>query len=289
MKMSVIIPKNHNFILLVIFILLLFKNSVFAVSCKELDSPEKIKSFMNESHLSSPFLRKNVSLTVILDACEGKICKSNSKREAQKETLRIQRMDNKRRIFAEKGPNAPRCVIQRGARRFVCSSCGAVSNENCRSFPSDESTIFPGTNIDSADFEFVSGDVKEMKCSKLKNPKFFKIETLMNTDSGDSEKSYDRILSFFDKEKEGPIMTNFFAEKVLRKVYRFFPKYYVNVGGKWFSSVMRVRTTRGSEKKFIFETLIHVDKNKGKLKLYLDLTEDPALKNVPPASLFSSD
>ena len=81
---------------------------------------------MNESHLSSPFLRKNVSVTVILDACEGRVCKSKSKREAQKETLLIQRLDNKRRIFAEKGPNAPRCVIQRGARRFVCSSCGAV-------------------------------------------------------------------------------------------------------------------------------------------------------------------
>ena len=52
---------------------------------------------------------------------------------------------------------------------------------------------------------------------------------------------------------------------------------------------MRVRTTRGSEKKFIFETLIHLDKNKGKLKLYLDLIDDPVLKNVPPESLFSSD
>ena len=135
-------PKNHYCILLIIFIFLLFKDFVFAVSCKELDSPEKIKSFMNESHLSSPFLRKNVSVTVILDACEGKVCKSKSKREAQKETLLIQRLDNKRRIFAQEGPNAPRCVIQRGARRFVCSSCGAVSNENCRSFPSDESTIF---------------------------------------------------------------------------------------------------------------------------------------------------
>ena len=281
--------KNLYYFLLFIFIILLFKERVFAISCKELDSPEKIKSFMNESHSSSPFLRKNVSVTIILDACEGKVCKLKSKREAQKETLRIQRMDNKRRIFAEKGPNAPSCVIQRGARRFVCSSCGAVSNESCRSFPSDESTIFPGTNIDSSDFEFVSKDVKDMRCSKLKNPKYFKIETLINTDSGNSEKSYDRVLSFFDKEKGVPIMANFFAEKVLRKVYRFFPKYYVKVGGKWFSSVMRVRTTRGNEKKFIFETLVHVDKNKGKLKLYLDLTDDPSLKNVPPESLFSSD
>jgi len=287
--MSLTIQKSYYYILTFIFIYVLLNDIVFAVSCKELDSPEKIKSFMNESHLSSPFLQKNVSVTVILDACEGKVCKSKSKREAQKETLHILRLDNKRRIFAQKGPNAPTCVIQRGARRFVCSSCGAVSNENCRSFPSDESTIFPGTNIDSADFGFVSGDVKEMKCSKLKNPKYFKIETLINNNSGDTEKSYDRVLSFFDKEKGVPIMANFFAEKVLRKVYRFFPKYYVKVEGKWFSSVMRVRTTRGNEKKFIFETLINVDKNKGKLKLYLDLNDDPVLKNVPPESLFSSD
>ena len=287
--MSLTIQKSYYYILTFIFISVLLNDIVFAVSCKELDSPEKIKSFMNESHLSSPFLQKNVSVTVILDACEGKVCKSKSKREAQKETLHILRLDNKRRIFAQKGPNAPTCVIQRGARRFVCSSCGAVSNENCRSFPSDESTIFPGTNIDTADFGFVSGDVKEMKCSKLKNPKYFKIETLINNNSGDTEKSYDRVLSFFDKEKGVPIMANFFAEKVLRKVYRFFPKYYVKVEGKWFSSVMRVRTTRGNEKKFIFETLINVDKNKGKLKLYLDLNDDPVLKNVPPESLFSSD
>ena len=287
--MSLTIQKSYYYILTFIFIYVLLNDIVFAVSCKELDSPEKIKSFMNESHLSSPFLQKNVSVTVILDACEGKVCKSKSKREAQKETLHIQRLDNKRRIFAQKGPNAPTCVIQRGARRFVCSSCGAVSNENCRSFPSDESTIFPGTNIDTADFGFVSGDVKEMKCSKLKNPKYFKIETLINNNSGDTEKSYDRVLSFFDKEKGVPIMANFFAEKVLRKVYRFFPKYYVKVEGKWFSSVMRVRTTRGNEKKFIFETLINVEKNKGKLKLYLDLNDDPVLKNVPPESLFSSD
>ena len=88
-------PKYHFCILLISFICLLFKVSAFAVSCGELDSAEKIKSFMNESHLSSPFLQKNVSVTIILDACEGKVCKSKSKRGAQKETLLIQRLDNK--------------------------------------------------------------------------------------------------------------------------------------------------------------------------------------------------
>ncbi len=84
-------------------------------------------------------------------------------------------------------------------------------------------------------------------------------------------------------------MMNFFAEKVLRKVYRFFPKYYVKVDGQWFSTVMRVRTTLGKEKKFIFETLTNVDKKNGKLKLYIDLSDDPEFKNVPPESLFSTD
>ena len=68
--MSLTIQKSYYYILTFIFISVLLNDIVFAVSCKELDSPEKIKAFMNESHLSSPFLQKNVSVTVILDVCE---------------------------------------------------------------------------------------------------------------------------------------------------------------------------------------------------------------------------
>ncbi|HCB32338.1 MAG TPA: hypothetical protein DEP39_03810, partial [Deltaproteobacteria bacterium] len=98
-------------ILIIFFLICGLPASTSAVSCKELNTPEKIKSFMKESHQSNPLLRKNVSLGLILDVCEGKVCRSKSKRAAQKETLRIQKLGNKRRIFAEKGPNAPRCVI----------------------------------------------------------------------------------------------------------------------------------------------------------------------------------
>ena len=266
-----------------------YQNNASAVSCKDLNTKDKINKFLNKSNQSSPLLQKNISVTLILDACDGKQCKSKNKRAVQKETLHIIKLDNKRRIFAEKGPNAPRCVIQRGGRRFVCSSCGVVSNESCRSFPSDGSSIFPGTNIDTADFTLTAGTENEMSCSKLKNPKFFKIETLIKNDSAENGQSYDRVMSYYDKEKGVPIMMNFFADKVLRKVYRFFPKYYVKVDGQWFSTVMRVRTTLGKEKKFIFETLTNVDKKNGKLKLYLDISDDPELKNVPPESLFSTD
>ena len=281
--------KNHFWILALLFILFGLPNSVSAVSCKDLNTPEKISEFMKKSNQSSPLLQKNISFTLLLDACEGKVCKSKSKRAAQKEKLRILKFKNKRRIFAEKGPNAPRCVIQRGGRRFVCSSCSIVSNENCRSFPSDGSTIFPGTNIDTADFALTSNPASDMSCSKLKNPKFFKIKTIIKAESGESEKTYDKVLSYYDKEKGVPIMMNFFADNVLRKVYRFFPKYYTKVGGQWFSTVMRVRTTLGKEKKFIFETLTNVDKKNGNLKLYLDLSDDPDLKNVSPESLFITD
>jgi hypothetical protein len=281
--------KKQLWILAMLLIVFGYQNNASAVSCKDLNTKDKINKFLNKSNQSSPLLQKNISVTLILDACDGKQCKSKSKRAVQKETLHIIKLDNKRRIFAEKGPNAPRCVIQRGGRRFVCSSCGVVSNENCRSFPSDGSSIFPGTNIDTADFTLTAGTENEMSCSKLKNPKFFKIETLIKNDSAENGQSYDRVMSYYDKEKGVPIMMNFFADKVLRKVYRFFPKYYVKVDGQWFSTVMRVRTTLGKEKKFIFETLTNVDKKNGKLKLYLDISDDPELKNVPPESLFSTD
>ena len=281
--------KIYAFILSGIFMLLSIENNVNAIDCKKLKTTKQINNFLSKSSMSSPLLQKNVSLTMILDVCEGKGCKSKKKRVAEKEILRILKYENKRRIFAEKGPNAPRCVIKRGGRRFICSSCGLVSNENCRSFPSDESTIFPGTNIDSTDFTLTSEYGKESKCSKLKNPNFFKIETIIKDGLAQTEGNYDKVIGFYDKKKGVPILMNFYAEKILRKVYRFFPKYYVKVGSQWFSSVMRVRTTLGSEKKFVFETLTHVDKKKGKPKLYLNISDDPDLKNVPPESLFSTD
>ncbi len=281
--------KIYKLLLSIMLIVFSIQNIVNAIGCKELETAKKINDFMNKSYMSSPLLQKNISLTLILDACEGKVCKSKKKRSTEKENLRILKYENKRRIFAEKGPNAPRCIIKRGGRRFICSSCSLVSNENCRSFPSDESTIFPGTNIDSSDFTLTSKFGKDSRCSKLKNPNFFKIETKIKDGLVETGGNYDRVVSFYDKKKGVPILMNFYAEKVLRKVYRFFPKYYVKVGGKWFSSVMRVRTTLGTEKKFVFETLTHVKKNKGRLKLYLNISDDPDLKNVPPESLFSTD
>ena len=65
-----------------------------AIGCKELKTTKKINDFLNKSYMSSPLLQKNVSLSMILDVCEGKVCKSKKKRAAQKEILRILKYKN---------------------------------------------------------------------------------------------------------------------------------------------------------------------------------------------------
>ena len=91
-------------ILIIFFLICGLPASTSAVSCKELNTPEKIKSFMKESHQSNPLLRKNVSLGLILDVCEGKVCRSKSKRAAQKETLRIQKLGTSGEYLRRKDP-----------------------------------------------------------------------------------------------------------------------------------------------------------------------------------------
>lgn len=257
---------------------------VNAIGCGELNSPKKIAHFLSASHKSNPLLRKNVSVTLELNPCEGKVCKNRKLRARGKETIHFQRMGENRRIFFAKGRKAPRCVILRGNRQYLCSQCRRVSNENCRSFPSGESTLLPSTNIDLADFSQLTEGVKSSRCRKVKNkPDFFKIDVQRKG------QGYNRIVSYYDRKKKVPITVNFFSKKVLRKVYRFFPKYYVRVAGQWFSTVLRVRTTQGKEKSYVFETMLHVLKENGRLRLYTDPFKDPHLKNVTSDSLFITD
>ncbi len=156
----------------------LLPSSLFGIGCKQLNTPKKIAAFLVESQRSNPLLRKNVSVSLEISACEGKVCKKKKLRASKKELLHFQRIGKNRRIFFAKGPNAPRCVILRGNRQYVCSQCRKKANENCRSFPSDDSSLLPGTNIDLADFELLTQGVKSSKCSELKKqPNYFKIDS----------------------------------------------------------------------------------------------------------------
>ena len=192
-------------------------------------------------------------------------------------------MDNQRIFFAS-GPNAPRCVIQRSNRQYICSQCGKTSNEQCRSFPSDDSTLIPGTNIDLGDFDLLNKNVSSSKCNKIKKqPNYFKIDFYRRGEG------YNRITAYYDKKKEVPIIINFYSKKILRKVYRFFPKYYIKLENKWYSTVLRVRTTENKEKIYIFETLVHVVKDGKKHRIYTNITNDPNLKNISEDMLFITD
>ena len=276
--------KIKPFCIIALVLMSLLPSPLFGIGCKQLNTPKKIAAFLAESQRSNPLLRKNVSASLEISACEGKVCKKKKLRASKKELLHFQRIGKNRRVFSEKGPNAPRCVLLRGNRQYVCSQCRKNANENCRSFPSDDSSLLPGTNIDLADFELLTQGVKSSKCSELKKqPNYFKIDLRRKA------KGYDRIVAYYDKKKKVPITMNFFSSKVMRKVYRFFPKYYIRVENQWFSTVLRVRTTQGKEKSYVFETLVHVAKEGKKLRLFTDALRDPHLKGVSADSLFITD
>ena len=276
--------KIKSFCFIALVLMSLLPSPLFGIGCKQLNTPKKIAAFLVESQRSNPLLRKNVSVSLEISACEGKVCKKKKLRASKKELLHFQRIGKNRRVFFAKGPNAPRCVILRGNRQYVCTQCRKNANENCRSFPSDDSSLLPGTNIDLADFELLTQGVKSSKCSELKKqPNYFKIDLRRKA------KGYDRIVAYYDKKKKVPITMNFFSSKVMRKVYRFFPKYYIRVENQWFSTVLRVRTTQGKEKSYVFETLVHVAKEGKKLRLFTDALRDPHLKGVSADSLFITD
>lgn len=276
--------KKNPFYIIALVLISLHPSTLFGIGCKQLNTPKKIAAFLVESQRSNPLLRKNVSVSLEISACEGKVCKKKKLRASKKELLHFQRIGKNRRVFFAKGPNAPRCVILRGNRQYVCSQCRKNANENCRSFPSDDSSLLPGTNIDLADFELLTQGVKSSKCSELKKqPNYFKIDLRRKA------KGYDRIVAYYDKKKKVPITMNFFSSKVMRKVYRFFPKYYIRVENQWFSTVLRVRTTQGKEKSYVFETLVHVAKEGKTLRLFTDALRDPHLKGVSADSLFITD
>ena len=257
-------------------------NSAWAISCKELNTDKKIKAFFKKTRESNPLLRKNLSSRLQMKTND---LQKKEKKEQLAQTVRL--LDRKRLYFIE-GPDAPNCIINRGERDFICSECTLLTNSQCRSYKSDEdSTTIQGTNIDTADFDRLEDANHVSVCKEMpKKPAYLKIITTRN--KGDSP--YDIIEKYYDKKKEIPVIMNYFSKEVLRKVYRFFPKYYIQLDGEWVSTVTRVRTTKGSEKRYVFETLIYVQKNQAKKYLiHLDPKKDPLLKGANWKTLFNTN
>ena len=262
--------------------------AAFAIGCAELSSDAKIKAFIRKSNNSNPMFRDNTSVMLDLSPCEGADCQNKRKRARLKETVYSVKMKERNRVFFVRGPNAMQCMVERGKRQFWCSRCGWSSNEQCRSYKvSEASTVVRGTNIDRSDMEQILDNNHKSKCFNLKKqPKFLKIVT--EKTGGDSP--YDKIISFYQKKKKYVVTVNLFSKKILRKVYRFFPKYHVKIDGNWIATVVRVRTTQGKEKSYLFETLVSVNRDQdGKYMLYTELKKDPRLSSANVNFLFNTE
>lgn len=271
--------KKLMLLLGVLIWIVLSAQGAWAINCKELDTDPKIKAFIKKTRESNPLNRENVSSRMDMTTKE-----KGKKKTEQLHNLRMK--DKKRTVFL-KGKNAPMCMVTLGKRDFKCNECTLLSNSQCRSYKSSEkSTTIRGTNIDTADFDLLESRDFHSVCEEIpRKPGYLKI--ISKKVSGDS--GYDKIISFYDKKREVPVINNYFARKVLRKVYRFFPKYYIQLKNEWVATVTRVRTTRGSEKKYTFETLIKVLKNKNKqYQIYLEPAKDPALKQANMRLIFNT-
>ncbi|MCH8844164.1 MAG: hypothetical protein IID61_14485 [SAR324 cluster bacterium] len=272
-------------------LLFLLPAGAMAVDCSELDTAAKTRQFMERARNANPLGRDRLSVYLEMSPCEEEGCSKSqrAKRIALIQNIHLLRVGDKRRAYVMEGPSSGQCVISRDIRDYICSQCDATSNIDCRSIVRDSSSgRIMGTNIDVNDFDMLIDGRSTTKCSDHPQDANFMVLEVLADKSSESE--YDRIVTVFDKKKEVPITINYFAEGVLRKVYRFFPKYYVRIGDEWIATILRVRSTRGSEKQYVFETQMRVLKsNKGVPRLFVDPSRDPQLKGYDISSLFFTD
>ncbi len=245
----------------------LLLSASWAISCKELNTDKKIRDFVKKTYESHPLLRENTSSTMLI--------KTNERGSKKQQMVHSVRLKEKKRSYFIKGENAPKCSVTQGERDFICSECSYTSNTLCRSYKGDESsTKIKGTNIDTNDFKLLESPDYVNSCVKAKKKGYLKI--ISKKVGGNS--AYDKIISYYDVQKNINVKTNYYVENVLRKVYQFFPKYYTLIKGEWVSTVSRVRTVNGKLNNFSFETLINVTKDKkGNHLLYMTPKDDPKI------------
>lgn len=272
--------RRFTILVAVVTLSLLFVDSAFAITCKELNTTQKIREFTKRSKDSNPLFRKRISSRLEM--------KTNDRSKKKKSLIHNLRMDERKRTYFIKGKDAPLCMISIDKKDFKCNECTLLTNSQCRSYKQDEdSTTIKGTNIDTKDVERVESEEYESVCQNIKKRKNY-IKIVSKRVKGDSP--YEKIESFYLKDKEVNILMNMFSGKVLRKVYKYSPKYFIKFDAGWMSTVTRVRTVKGKWKKYSFETLVIVKKNKKKkFMLYTNPTTDPNLKNTDLDLLFNTN
>lgn len=249
-----------------------------AITCQDLDTSEKIRSFSKKAKESNPLFRKYISARLEM--------RTDDKKKRKKSQVHNLRLDKKKRTYFIKGKDAPLCMVSLDEKDFKCNECTLLTNSQCRSYKQDESsTTIKGTNIDTKDVELVESKDFESKCYPVSRKKNY-IKIVSKKVSGDSQ--YDEIESYYDKKKEINILMNLKSKGTVRKIYKYSPKNFIKIDSEWMSTVSRVRTVRGKWKRYTFETRIKVSKDKGgKLMLHLDPIKDPTLKKMNQDFIFS--
>lgn len=264
--------KINRVLLLVLsatFLMLWSVQTASAIDCSSLKTNKQIVAFIKKTKESNPLIREVLSAHIEM--------RTNDKGTKKKEKVHSLRQGEKKRVVYLQGKNAPMCMVSKGEKKdFKCSECSLFSNSQCRSFKNtSKGTTIQGTNIDTEDLELPEKPEFSNVCKNMPGrDAYFIIESIKK--SGDAK--YDKILTYYEKKREIALTANYYAEGALRKVYRYFPKYYVQVDGEWMSMVTRVRTVAGSEKKYSFETMVIIEKSGKTFKLYLNPKKDPALK-----------
>ena len=261
--------------------------AVAAVSCADLDDEAKIRAFLERSRAATPLWRDQMSVYLEVSPCEGEVCGQAQRKQriALIQQLHFLRTGEDRRAFVLRGPYAPQCLVSRGERDVLCARCDGGTNANCRSVVRKEgSGRIPNTNIDLTDWENLSGDAYTARCTPSPGAEgMLELEFRAKAPGA----VYGRVVAVVEAGRGVPLLINLYAEDVLRKVYRFFENYYVQVGGEWVSTIMRVRSTQGDEKHYLYETQIRVLPGEDKQpRLYFNPQDDPSLKAFNLNKLF---
>ena len=95
--------KIKPFCIIALMLMSLLPSPLYGIGCKQLNTPKKIAAFLVESQRSNPLLRKNVSASLEISACEGKVCKKKKLRASKKNSFTFNASGRTEGFFSQKG------------------------------------------------------------------------------------------------------------------------------------------------------------------------------------------
>jgi len=248
-----------------------------AARCPGLSSDADFLKYFTQLKQTNPLLRPHLSFLFEMSPCEAKECgvEGRHQRLEKREVIHLVREEGKKRIRFLKGPNAPQCILRFDQRDLKCLRCDGQGNQLCRVYQTDESTSrLQGTNIDEADFDFMTSKQFQHSCELVKEGRYLKLASLRKSGPG----VYTKVETYVEAKRSLPILVRYFNPDGLIKLYRFFPQYYLQTKQGWISAWFQVRSVTGHEQRYHFETTFKLLKAEDqRWNLFFDLAQDPMI------------